>query len=732
MTRAILRFILIIILIFFGIISYFSIFGFETNKFNPLIKSNLKNIDKNLDVNLKEVKILLDLSNLSLNAKTLGPVIIYNDNKIDLEFIKTQIPLSSIIKKQISSSNISISTKLIKIKNVISFLQSIKNSPELIIINKLIKKGFVIADLNFKFDDNGDIKKDYEVKGLIKEGKLNILNNQVINNINLSFNVSNSKKILSDIKFSYDDIKINSEKFIISNKGSNFFVKGDLKTQTVLIKENEISKYINFKDNFGFESIKFSSKNDIQFSLSKNFKIKNYEIKSSLNLNYLNLKNLFNLRYFFPDIKEEVTIKNNQIDLKLKNDFFEMSGSGKILLQNEEDQIIYNLKRKNNQFIFDTKFVFSNNPIIINLLNFKNFYKNKSILNLIGQYELNEKFTLKKVSYVNGKNIIKIDNLNFDRDNKISSIDNINIDLVDKFDEKIDLEITRNGKNYKIGGKKFNASILLEDLITKDSEKKLDIFSDNINLEINLKEVLVEEDEIINNLKGEIKFKENDINYAKLNGFFSKNQNLSFTVIKKNRQKVTTFFSEKAGPFVKKFDFIKGFEGGSIDFYSVENENSDKSNSQIKLYDFKLKEVPALTKILTLASLQGIADLLSGDGIRFDDFEMKFQNQKNLLTIDEIYAIGPAISILMEGYVEKNNLISLRGTLVPATTINKAIGSIPVLGEILVGKKTGEGVFGVSFKIKGPPKNTETTVNPIKTLTPRFITRTLEKIKKSK
>ena len=33
--------------------------------------------------------------------------------------------------------------------------------------------------------------------------------------------------------------------------------------------------------------------------------------------------------------------------------------------------------------------------------------------------------------------------------------------------------------------------------------------------------------------------------------------------------------------------------------------------------------------------------------------------------------------------------------------------------------------------IKGPPKKLKTTVNPIKTLTPRFITRTLEKIKKS-
>ena len=49
----------------------------------------------------------------------------------------------------------------------------------------------------------------------------------------------------------------------------------------------------------------------------------------------------------------------------------------------------------------------------------------------------------------------------------------------------------------------------------------------------------------------------------------------------------------------------------------------------------------------------------------------------------------------------------------------------------LIGKKVGEGVFGVSFKIKGPPKKLKTTVNPIKTLTPRFITRTLEKIKKS-
>ena len=86
---------------------------------------------------------------------------------------------------------------------------------------------------------------------------------------------------------------------------------------------------------------------------------------------------------------------------------------------------------------------------------------------------------------------------------------------------------------------------------------------------------------------------------------------------------------------------------------------------------------------------------------------------------------------MIDGYIEEEKLVSLRGTLVPATTINRTISSIPLIGDILVGKKVGEGVFGVSFKIKGNPKNLKTTVNPIKTLTPRFITRTLENIKKN-
>ena len=196
------------------------------------------------------------------------------------------------------------------------------------------------------------------------------------------------------------------------------------------------------------------------------------------------------------------------------------------------------------------------------------------------------------------------------------------------------------------------------------------------------------------------------------------------------KKKTLQVISDRARPFIKHFDFIEGFEGGKLEYESIISKT--KSNSNLVITNFKVSKVPALAKLLTLASLQGIADTLSGEGIRFESFEMKSNSEGNVMNIEDVLAIGPAISILLDGYVDKGKTVSLRGTLVPATKLNSIIASIPIVGDILVGKKAGEGVVGVSFKMKGPPKDIRTTVNPIKTLTPRFIVRAVEKIKKQK
>ena len=159
----------------------------------------------------------------------------------------------------------------------------------------------------------------------------------------------------------------------------------------------------------------------------------------------------------------------------------------------------------------------------------------------------------------------------------------------------------------------------------------------------------------------------------------------------------------------------------------ISQEN--KSVSKLKIEDFKLVNAPGVIKLLSLADLGGLADLAEGDGLSFNVLEINMEKKDNFLKLNEILALGPSISVLMEGYQDQTGLTSLRGTLVPAKTLNKFISKIPVLGDIVIPKELGGGMFGISFKMKGPKGNIKTTINPIRTLTPRFIQKIIDKNK---
>ena len=152
----------------------------------------------------------------------------------------------------------------------------------------------------------------------------------------------------------------------------------------------------------------------------------------------------------------------------------------------------------------------------------------------------------------------------------------------------------------------------------------------------------------------------------------------------------------------------------------------------MKIENFKVVNAPGLVKLLSLADLGGLADIAEGEGLSFDILEIKIEKNYDIMKFSEIFAVGPSISVLMEGYTDKNGITSLRGTLIPARNLNKLISKIPVLGEIIIPKEIGEGLFGISFKMKGPPGKIKTTINPIKTLTPRFIQKIIERNKSIK
>ena len=112
----------------------------------------------------------------------------------------------------------------------------------------------------------------------------------------------------------------------------------------------------------------------------------------------------------------------------------------------------------------------------------------------------------------------------------------------------------------------------------------------------------------------------------------------------------------------------------SLLFSSIIHENS--SNSKLMIENFKVINAPGMVKLLSLAVLGGLADLAKGEGISFDSLDIELENNKGFLKINEILALGPSLSVLMDGYQDKEGLTSLRGTLVPAKTLNKMISKI--------------------------------------------------------
>jgi len=732
MIKKLIKILSIILIIVILLIIYLSFVGIKTARFNEGITNKILNINKKISLDLKSVKFLLNPFNFTAIISTKDPTIILGESRVEIKSIKTNVPLKSLIFSEFSFDDLQISTKPIMLNDIILLTRSFKNSTELFLLDKAIKDGFLKAEINLKFDDEGKVVKNYQISGSIKNGKINFLNQLIANNLNFNFDISDKKHSLTKINTEINDIKFSSPIIEINKKKDLFFIKGKILTEEKYFSKDQLSiMFAKFLKNLNIENARFSSENDVSFDVNKKLKFNNLKVKTKINLNQLIIKNDFlDLKPYFPNLGNVINFENHEVIINYNKNKLDIKGMGVILIKDKFDSINYEIIKNKSKFTFDTKTNIKNSRLLIDFLNYEKKEDTEAAIFIKGNFENDKSINFDLISLIEKNNKILIKNLKLDNDLKIISLDTFNFNYLNSNKVINQLYLKKNNSNYTIEGKSFDATKLINKIMDSEDENT-SLFSNlNSKINININKTYIDEVNFLNSLSGALNFKNNKIAQLDLKSFFPNNKTISFSIETNAKQeKITKLSTNYPKPLIKRYDFIKGFEGGFLVYQSIKKDGV--SNAFLTIDNFKVKKVPAFAKLLSLASLQGIADLLTGEGIRFTDFEMKFSNNKKLTTIDEMYAIGPAVSILMDGYIESKKLISLRGTLVPATTINRSIASIPLLGKILIGDKTGEGVFGVSFKIKGPPKDLKTTVNPIKSLTPRFITRTLEKIKKN-
>ena len=475
---------LLFIIIFF--LSYLSIVGFETKRFNDQIIKKVKNINENLEIELKEIKIILDPFRLKLNAKTVGSKLKNKNKVLEIEKINTQIPLKSLLNENSIIESLEISTKSIKIKDLISFIRVINNNAELYLLEKVVKKGFLIADVKLYFDKDGNIKNNYEISGFVKDTKIKILKNYRLNKLNLNFSYKKNVLDFKNISVSLNNLNFVSKNLNFKNIKDEFIIKGEIGNKSIVLDNKNIELFIkpHFPD-LDIDKIIFSSKNKFSFKVNKKFQFNDLDLKSEIEINEFLLLNDFQLKKIFPKIKKNIKFSNHKLKMNLEKKILMVNGMGNILLQNNNDKLTYSINKKGKILNFKTSLRVKDNPLIIDFLNYKKEENNEILINLNGSKELKNKTKIDLISLKENNNKFIIEGLELDKEFKITDLKTANISYRDRENVKNKFNIINKKDNFYVAGSIFNANKLVESLIN-DDEDELDIINKNFKLIIKI------------------------------------------------------------------------------------------------------------------------------------------------------------------------------------------------------------------------------------------------------
>ncbi len=213
-------------------------------------------------------------------------------------------------------------------------------------------------------------------------------------------------------------------------------------------------------------------------------------------------------------------------------------------------------------------------------------------------------------------------------------------------------------------------------------------------------------------------------------GVFRPDVPLAVNLIPVDGERHLTLEAQDAGLGLKALDLLRDGVGGSLVLDAVFRDKAPREKSgnppmdgRLSIKAIKVRNTPVLARILTVGSLTGIRDLLTGSGVAFERVVVPFSYRDAMITFSDAYASGSALGITANGtYDPAEDQFNMKGTVIPAYTLNSVFGKLPILGQVLTGGKN-EGVFAINYTLSGPSENPKIGVNPLSALTPGFLRR---------
>jgi hypothetical protein len=277
------------------------------------------------------------------------------------------------------------------------------------------------------------------------------------------------------------------------------------------------------------------------------------------------------------------------------------------------------------------------------------------------------------------------------------------------------------GYDISVGGSSFD----LRPNLQADSEESTDDVEPGTPLRIQarLGQLVIEENQVLNNVVASAEYSGEVWQKAEVGGVFGDSQPLTLSLVPQVGARLLTIRSEDAGSVGKGLDIYPGAVGGTLTLSATidDTKASHPMEGRLLVDDFQVVNAPLLARILTIGSLSGIVDMLQGEGIKFKRLDSTFSYENRILEVKDTHAFGSSVGFNLEGSLDNRTKVAdFGGTIVPAYTLNTVLGKVPVLGDLLLGGE-GEGVFAITYAVKGPLNKPRVTVNPLSALAPGFL-----------
>jgi uncharacterized protein YhdP len=242
-----------------------------------------------------------------------------------------------------------------------------------------------------------------------------------------------------------------------------------------------------------------------------------------------------------------------------------------------------------------------------------------------------------------------------------------------------------------------------------------------LRLDLGFDRVLLANDRTADGMSLRLERRAGRLEQVSLSGRIGGDQPVEATLARRADGRVLTLRAGDAGGFLAATDVITSMAGGRLVVEGKFDEATDGLAGTAEITDFRVRDAPAIGRLLQGMTLYGLLDLARGPGLNFSQLSAPFSWADGVLTLGDARAFSPSLGVTTKGRIDtRARRLDLEGTVVPAYFFNSLLGNIPLIGR-LFSPERGGGVFAATFSARGPMADPQVTVNPLAALTPGFL-----------